>query len=123
MTDGREDRMPLCGVRCSARTRGGVSGGRGWRSEWLSGLAIDRDEKAFRGGGGGGGGVEEGGGAEGKEEGYFVSGQSRAVALAALSEPNRKWEQQQHSRCFSLFLRTDANITCVSSLWRSSPHR
>lgn len=36
-----------------------------WRSGWLSGLAIDRDEKALRGGGGGGG-------AEGKEEGYFV---------------------------------------------------
>lgn len=41
----------------------------------------------------------------------------------SLSEPDRKW-QQQHSQIFSLlFFRTDANITCVSSLWRSGPHR
>lgn len=117
--DGRRD---AGAGRLSARERAngvyeGDGNGGDWRNGWLSGLTIDRDEEALRGGGGRGG-------AEGKEDGYFVGVQSvPCYGPRRLSQSPTGSGSSSIPKIFSLFLRTDANITCVSSLWRSSPHR
>lgn len=106
MTDGQEDRMPLCVLTRRWGARGGRGGG-DRRRGWLSGLAIDRDEKALRGGGGGGGG-----GVRRRVFGRCPVSPGLGPS-PSLSEPNRKWQQPQHSRRFSLFYaRMQISLAC-----------